>query len=108
MQSFFARVWELVRDIPPGQVLTYGDVARLLGVPRGARSVGWALRALPDEPHGIPWHRVLGAGGRITLTGPSGLVQARRLRAEGHLVRGARLLRRSAAPPPSPRRRLRR
>jgi methylated-DNA-protein-cysteine methyltransferase-like protein len=92
--GFFARVWDLVRDIPPGEVLSYGDVARLLGVPRGARAVGWALRALPEEPHGIPWHRVLGAGGRITLPGPAGLLQARRLRAEGLTVVRGRLGRR--------------
>ena len=43
---FFERVYEAVRAIPRGRVVTYGQVARLVGVPRGARAVGWALRAL--------------------------------------------------------------
>jgi methylated-DNA-protein-cysteine methyltransferase-like protein len=77
-------VYDLVRRIPRGRVLTYGQVARLLGVSRGARAVGWALRALPAsrEP-GVPWHRVVGAGGRISpRAGPGPELQRRRLRAE--------------------------
>jgi methylated-DNA-protein-cysteine methyltransferase related protein len=89
--AFFARVYALVRAIPPGQVLTYGEVARLLGQPRGARAVGWALRALDAAAAArVPWHRVLGAGGRVSLPGSAGEVQARRLRAEGVSVRGGR------------------
>jgi len=83
--SFFERVYELVEQIPRGRVATYGQVAALLGVPRGARAVGWALRAL-NRPRArtVPWHRVLGAGGRISLRGGSGPTeQRRRLRAEG-------------------------
>jgi methylated-DNA-protein-cysteine methyltransferase related protein len=83
--GLFDRVYELVRAIPRGRVLTYGQVARAIGVPRGARAVGWALGALPrSQERRVPWHRVVGAGGRISLragTGP--LVQRRRLRAEG-------------------------
>jgi methylated-DNA-protein-cysteine methyltransferase-like protein len=63
----------------------------MLGVPRGARAVGWALRALdPRRERHVPWHRVLGLGGRISLReGPGGLEQRRRLRAEGvRFVRG--------------------
>jgi len=74
-----------VRNIPRGRVLTYGQVALLLGVPRGARAVGWALRALPARlERGVPWHRVVGAGGRISpRPGPGPEQQRRRLRAEG-------------------------
>ena len=83
--SFFRRVYLLVRRIPRGRVLTYGEVAAGLGVPRGARAVGWALRALdPRQERLVPWHRVVGRGGGISLReGPGGLLQRRRLRAEG-------------------------
>jgi methylated-DNA-protein-cysteine methyltransferase-like protein len=83
--GLFDRVYERVRGIPRGRVMTYGEVARSVGVPRGARAVGWALRALPrSQERRVPWHRVVGAFGRISPrvgTGP--LVQRRRLRAEG-------------------------
>jgi len=82
--SFFERVYALVRRIPRGRVATYGQVAVLLGVPRGARAVGWALRGIGARAESVPWHRVVGKGGRISLDGrPSGLVQRRRLRLEG-------------------------
>jgi methylated-DNA-protein-cysteine methyltransferase-like protein len=84
-ESFFSRVYAFVKRVPRGRVVTYGQVAALLGVPRGARAVGWALRGL-DSRHAksVPWHRVVGYGGRISLReGPGGLEQRRRLRAEG-------------------------
>lgn len=83
-RGFFARVYALVRRIPRGRVATYGQVAALVGVPRGARAVGWALRGLGRRHAEVPWHRVVGASGRISLDGrASGLEQRRRLRAEG-------------------------
>lgn len=81
--GFFERVYRLVRAIPRGMVMTYGDVAHALGTPRGARAVGWALRALAGRSADVPWHRVLGRGGRISLPGLSGEEQRRRLRSEG-------------------------
>jgi methylated-DNA-protein-cysteine methyltransferase-like protein len=96
--GFFERVYEVVRRIPRGRVATYGEVAAILGVSRGARAVGWALRDLGrrkarlSRPKGreIPWHRVVGGGGRISLDGrPGGELQRRRLRKEGiRFVRG--------------------
>jgi methylated-DNA-protein-cysteine methyltransferase-like protein len=62
--SFFKRVYQVVRQIPPGRVATYGQIARLVGEPHGARTVGWAMRASSDPD--IPWHRVLNAQGRIS------------------------------------------
>ena len=62
----FARVYERVRRIPPGRVATYGQIARLLEWPRGARTVGWALRALKPGAD-VPWHRVVNAQGRISI-----------------------------------------
>ncbi len=97
---FFERVYEAVRAIPRGRVATYGQVARLLGVPRGARAVGWALRALDARREKrVPWHRVVGAGGRISPRGGAGpALQRRRLRAEGVVFRGQAVdLRRHAA-----------
>lgn len=82
--GFFEQVHLAVRGIPRGRVATYGQIARLLGVPRGARAVGWALRALGERSgRRVPWHRVLGAGGRITLPGLGGEIQRRKLRQEG-------------------------
>ena len=68
--SFFQRVYHLVRQVPPGRVVTYGQVARALGEPHTARTVGWAMRFCPDD---IPWWRVVGAQGRIlTASRPQG------------------------------------
>jgi methylated-DNA-protein-cysteine methyltransferase-like protein len=88
---FFARVYALVAEIPRGRVATYGQVAVMLGVPRGARAVGWALRALSAaQAARVPWHRVVGAGGRISPRGgPGPQIQRRRLRAEGVRFHGA-------------------
>jgi len=90
---FFERVYALVATIPRGRVATYGQVAALLGVTRGARAVGWALRVLdPGRARRLPWHRVVAAGGRIALRAGAGpTVQRRRLREEGVRFRGGRV-----------------
>jgi methylated-DNA-protein-cysteine methyltransferase-like protein len=62
--SFFERVYRVVRQIPPGRVATYGQIACLLGEPHAARTVGWAMRASGDPD--VPWHRVLNAQGSIS------------------------------------------
>ncbi|MEJ2736497.1 MAG: MGMT family protein [Anaerolineae bacterium] len=82
--SFFAQVYEVVRRIPSGKVATYGQVARLLGKPRAARTVGWALHSLP-EGSDVPWQRVINAKGTISLDarGPGGAIQRVLLEAEG-------------------------
>ena len=92
-ESFFDSVYRAVRGIPRGRVATYGQLARWLGVPRGARAVGWALRALsPRRASRVPWHRVVGAGGRIAhRAGPGPERQRRRLRKEGVRVTGGRV-----------------
>lgn len=64
--DFAQRVHELVKEIPSGQVATYGQIAAFLGSPRSARAVGMALRSLPQGSD-VPWHRVLGAKGFITI-----------------------------------------
>ena len=81
---FFEQVYQVVRRIPPGKVATYGQVARILGKPRGARTVGWALHSMP-EGSDAPWPRVINARGIITLDahGPGGAKQRALLEAEG-------------------------
>jgi len=92
-EAFFTRVYAAVRRIPRGRVATYGQIAVLLGVPRGARAVGWALRALRGRnATTVPWQRVVGAGGRISLRNGSGpFVQRKRLEAEGVRFVGGRI-----------------
>ena len=74
----------MIRRIPRGRVATYGQIARLAGVPGAARQVGYALHALP-EGSPVPWQRVLNARGAISprsVPGAEGIQRAR-LEAEG-------------------------
>ena len=81
--KFFEQVYVLVRCIPQGHVATYGWIAHLLGQPHAARTVGWALRGVP-EGRDIPWHRVVNAAGRISIADPQGAAEQRgRLEGEG-------------------------
>jgi methylated-DNA-protein-cysteine methyltransferase related protein len=79
---------DTIRQIPKGKVSTYGDVARAAGFPGCARQVVWALRG---ASRGLPWHRVVAAGGKISLPGENGLEQRLRLQAEGVMFHGARV-----------------
>jgi len=72
----FERIWKVVRRIPKGQVATYGAVAEAAGFPGASRQVVGALRAAKGP---LPWHRVVGAGGRILLPGEAGQEQRLRL-----------------------------
>jgi methylated-DNA-protein-cysteine methyltransferase-like protein len=94
-EGIFRAVWAAVARIPRGRVATYGQIARMTGVPGGARTVGWAMRALPDgarlRGRPVPWHRVINAQGRISPrrepgAGDGAMRQARRLRREGVAV----------------------
>ena len=65
--SYYDDVYAIVRQIPAGKVTTYGRVAQLTPVPRGARGVGWALAGLgPERVREVPWWRVINAAGRIS------------------------------------------
>ena len=64
-QDFFQRVWTIVRLIPYGKVATYGQIAFLLGDPRGARTVGWALHSNPYAKV-VPCHRVVNKRGELS------------------------------------------
>jgi methylated-DNA-protein-cysteine methyltransferase related protein len=87
-------IWEVVGAIPRGKVTTYGAVARAAGLPGRARLTGFALRISPQQMN-LPWHRVVGAGGRIVFppSSPQHREQARRLRAEGVAVKDGRVSR---------------
>jgi methylated-DNA-protein-cysteine methyltransferase-like protein len=61
--SAFEEVYALVRRIPRGRVMSYGQIAGLLGRPLSARAVGWAMRQCPDD---VPWQRVVNAAGGIS------------------------------------------
>jgi methylated-DNA-protein-cysteine methyltransferase-like protein len=81
-------IYAVVRRIPRGRVTTYGAVAALLGRPRAARQVGYALAALRGARHDVPWQRVLGARPRgqaaVSILDPMGAaVQEAKLRREG-------------------------
>jgi methylated-DNA-protein-cysteine methyltransferase related protein len=87
-------IWDVVAQIPHGTVSTYGDVARAAGLPGRARQAGYALKRTPAGLH-LPWHRVVGAGGKIVFSPGSSAFreQARRLRAEGVRVARGRVAR---------------
>jgi methylated-DNA-protein-cysteine methyltransferase-like protein len=76
-----------IKKIPRGKVSTYGAIARAAGFPGAARQVVGTLRS----SFGLPWHRVLGAGGEIKLRGDSAVEQRLRLESEGVTFRGRRV-----------------
>ncbi len=78
------RIERAIRAIPRGKVSTYGAIARAAGFPGAARQVAAVLR----RGFGLPWQRVLGAGGAIKLTADSAMEQRLRLEAEGVRFRG--------------------
>ena len=64
--NWYSSVWKVVSEIPSGHVLTYGEVARLAGLPRAARRVSQALRRAPRDME-LPWHRVINSQGKISF-----------------------------------------
>jgi methylated-DNA-protein-cysteine methyltransferase-like protein len=78
-------VYKLVQRIPRGRVLTYGELAKALHLPGGARSAGRAMAATPSGK-GIPWHRVLGERGKILIREPYASLQRKLLESEGVTV----------------------
>lgn len=91
--NFYDQVYAVVRQIPKGQVTSYGRIAHMLGRPRAARAVGYALNALEEgrsrgDGAAVPWQRVVNSVGRISLVNRenNAQYQAELLRAEGVLV----------------------
>ena len=79
---------DVIRRIPRGRVMTYGEVATAAGHRGSARQVVWALQNCGPD---IPWHRVVGAGGKILLPGEAALEQRLRLEAEGVRFKNGRV-----------------
>jgi len=75
-------VYELVKQVPRGRVTTYGRIGKALKLPGGARTAGRAMAACPGR-QGIPWHRVVGAGGRLLLRESRVSLQRKLLESEG-------------------------
>ena len=75
-------VYVLVKKIPRGRVMTYGAVARVLKLRGGARTAGRAMAACPSGK-AIPWHRVVGVGGKLLLREPNVSLQRKLLESEG-------------------------
>src|SRR5580704_8858680 len=75
-------VYTLVKKIPRGHVMTYGQLAKALRLPGGARTAGRAMAASPSG-EGVPWHRVVGAGGKLLIREPYASLQRKLLESEG-------------------------
>jgi methylated-DNA-protein-cysteine methyltransferase related protein len=87
LQAKRTRVVRCIRALPTGAVSSYGAIARAAGWPGAARQVARIL----GQVQGLPWHRVLGAGGAIKLSGENAAEQRFRLRMEGVTFRGVRV-----------------
>jgi len=92
-ENFYEQVYALVRRIPRGKVSSYGRLASMLGRPRAARAVGYALNGLKDKQDDpayadVPWQRVVNSKGRISIINREhgSNEQAARLRDEGVVV----------------------
>ena len=72
------RIWQVVHEIPPGWVATYGQVAQLAGLPGYARYVGYVLKQLPGSGK-LPWHRVVNARGALSFAPESKQYRAQKL-----------------------------
>jgi methylated-DNA-protein-cysteine methyltransferase-like protein len=82
------RVWQIVHQIPKGKVATYGQIAKLAGIPSHSRLIGRILSRLPPNTR-LPWHRVVNSQGRIT--NPAKDRQQSRLEQEGVTLINARV-----------------
>jgi|SRR5215472_12139156 len=75
-------VYDLVKRIPRGRVISYGQLAKALRLRGGARAAGRAMAACPNG-QGVPWHRVVGAGGSLLIREPYASLQRKLLESEG-------------------------
>jgi methylated-DNA-protein-cysteine methyltransferase-like protein len=81
------KIKRTISRVPYGRVATYGQIAKVAGFPGAARQVVWALH----NSTGLPWHRIVAAGGKISLTGEAGFEQRMRLEMEGIRFTGLRV-----------------
>jgi methylated-DNA-protein-cysteine methyltransferase-like protein len=80
--KLFARIYEVVKQVPRGKVANYGQIAQIVGVGCDARMVGYAMASTP-EGGDVPWQRIVNREGKISLPGKGGEIQRMRLEAEG-------------------------
>ena len=76
--SLYDMIYQMVSNVPEGKVASYGQIARLIGRPRNARQVGYALAALP-EGHEVPWHRIVNSKGEISARSKAGYEDYQRI-----------------------------
>ena len=86
------RIYSVIEDIPEGRVASYGQIAELAGVPRGARQVAYALRCLPSG-HSLPWFRIITASGKLAFAPDTRAFKTQRnkLRDEGVRVENGKV-----------------
>lgn len=80
----------IIKEIPFGKVLTYGEIARRAGHPATARQVSYLLHS-SSEKHHLPWHRVINSQGKISLTGSGGEEQKQLLVSEGVIFKKGKI-----------------
>ncbi|MDY6449810.1 MGMT family protein [Acinetobacter faecalis] len=88
MQDYIREFYGIIQLIPKGKVATYGQIAKLAGLPRHARHVGFALKNMADDT-AVPWHRVINSQGKISLSKEDGFgenIQIVKLQSEGVVV----------------------
>lgn len=88
MQNYVREFYGIIQLIPQGKVATYGQIAKLAGLPKHARHVGFALKNMADNSV-VPWHRVINSQGKISLSKEDGFgenIQAIKLQSEGVVV----------------------
>ena len=88
MQDYIREFYGIIQLIPKGKVATYGQIAKLAGLPKHARHVGFALKNIADDT-AVPWHRVINSQGEISLSKEDGLgenIQIVKLQSEGVVV----------------------
>ncbi len=81
-EKLFARIYEVVNQVPRGRVASYGQIAQIVGTGCDARMVGYAMAGTPEGSE-IPWQRIVNREGKISLPGQGGVIQRMRLEAEG-------------------------
>ncbi|MEH6651855.1 MAG: MGMT family protein [Motiliproteus sp.] len=86
------QIWQTLAQVPEGKVVSYGQLAKIAGLPGYARFVGATLKKLPKNTQ-LPWHRVINAAGKISfeIGSPAFLRQKERLQAEGVVVNKGRV-----------------
>ena len=88
MQDYIREFYGIIQLIPKGKVATYGQIAKLAGLPKHARHVGFALKNMADDTV-VPWHRVINSQGKISLSKEDGFgenIQIVKLQSEGVMV----------------------